>query len=618
MTIGTTISSIVAEGNGSNTNFPFPFLVPAASDLVVTYIDADGVETVLTGTQYSVAPNGFDNPSGGTVVYPLSGSPIAAGTNLLIERTLPVIQTVSVSNQGPTFTAIEDGLDYLTMLIQQQNSTIDRAIVGNPSDPAGLNYVLPPVAQRALQTLFFDSAGNVTVGGSASTYVSTAMAPVVAAATIAEGANLLLADPIAGVNVSGSPLFNIGTPVGQGTTSVTSFAAVGIYATSSVAHASSSDEFGLAIGFVTNTGDYGTDSVSRNRVALYSAIDAFAGAGNIWAGKFVTVLRPGACLDNASQILELDFSNQSGVDFGSNIVSAGLIQPAAIGVQVTGNGTNANSAAITVLGNSSSVTLGLWNAGYYVGIDNVNLVGLFDEGRSFGGTGRIGVLQKQYFDIGLSLQGIYSGYGLDMYTASVTANAAMRLRAGHQILARTSLDDDNVELLQTNATTNSLSIYYAALYLGDNPGSPSSAVNSFVLTSGKIGFAPANTGVQVCGSSTNMWSAVWATNGTIQTSDPTLKTDIKPISAVDTGAIIDAIQPIAFRWVDGGGGRPGRRQHWGWNAAEVQDAFEQLGEDFGGFVRADDGSLHLRPDQMLPILWQEVRNLRQPQARSTA
>ena len=32
--------------------------------------------------------------------------------------------------------------------------------------------------------------------------------------------------------------------------------------------------------------------------------------------------------------------------------------------------------------------------------------------------------------------------------------------------------------------------------------------------------------------------------------------------------------------------------------------------EIGGFVRADDDTLAIRPDQMIPILWEEMRRLR--------
>ena len=35
------------------------------------------------------------------------------------------------------------------------------------------------------------------------------------------------------------------------------------------------------------------------------------------------------------------------------------------------------------------------------------------------------------------------------------------------------------------------------------------------------------------------------------------------------------------------------------------------GRDWGGFVRAEDGALALRPDQIIPIVFEEVRRLRE-------
>ena len=52
------------------------------------------------------------------------------------------------------------------------------------------------------------------------------------------------------------------------------------------------------------------------------------------------------------------------------------------------------------------------------------------------------------------------------------------------------------------------------------------------------------------GVSTNRWSAVWAVNGTIQTSDPRLKRDIADLPA--TLPLVLGIRPITFRWDQGG------------------------------------------------------------------
>lgn len=183
MTVGTTISTITIAGNGATTSFDYPFLMPDASDAIVTYTAVGGTQSILAANTYALF--GAGSPNGGTVTYPLSGSPIPAGSFLTITRSLPLIQGVSVSNQGPTFAAIEGGLDYLTMLIQQVNGDVSRAIVINPAD-IELPIPLPPAAERAGQFLAFDSTGQptvaVAVGGTV--IVSAAMQPVLAAGTL--------------------------------------------------------------------------------------------------------------------------------------------------------------------------------------------------------------------------------------------------------------------------------------------------------------------------------------------------------------------------------------------------------------------------------------------------
>ncbi len=120
MTVGTQTNVTVAQGNGVTTTFSYNFPIADASEAVITYTNASGTKTILTPTQYTIT--GIGGTSGGTVVYPLSGSPIASGTTLTIQRIVPLTQTTSVANQGPTFAAIEEGMDDLEYQIQQISS----------------------------------------------------------------------------------------------------------------------------------------------------------------------------------------------------------------------------------------------------------------------------------------------------------------------------------------------------------------------------------------------------------------------------------------------------------------------------------------------------------------
>ena len=115
------------------------------------------------------------------------------------------------------------------------------------------------------------------------------------------------------------------------------------------------------------------------------------------------------------------------------------------------------------------------------------------------------------------------------------------------------------------------------------------------------------------------FSAVWAANGTIQTSDKRAKADIA--SATLGSDFIKALRPVSYKWIDGGkcdtGERdednnyiyesiPGERTHWGFIAQEVKQAVDAAGVDFGGWVLTDkddpDSQQALRYDQFIAPL----------------
>ena len=124
----------------------------------------------------------------------------------------------------------------------------------------------------------------------------------------------------------------------------------------------------------------------------------------------------------------------------------------------------------------------------------------------------------------------------------------------------------------------------------------------------------------ILGASGMRWTQVWAVNGTIQTSDPSLKTNIKALPYALP--IIAKINPITFQWKVGGFDvihdaagekvstpRPGKRTHWGFNAEEIGAVFAEMNMDFGGYVVGEDGTKHIRPDQLLSVLWKANQEL---------
>lgn len=125
MTVTNAASQAIFLGNAATTSFNFNFIWVDSSDIEVVYTDSDGVETLLIqSTDYTLTLTQAVPPAlwgiGGTVKYPISGSPIASGTTLTVRRILPEVQETVFANQNATFqSAVEQALDYCTMLVQQ-------------------------------------------------------------------------------------------------------------------------------------------------------------------------------------------------------------------------------------------------------------------------------------------------------------------------------------------------------------------------------------------------------------------------------------------------------------------------------------------------------------------
>lgn len=139
MTLPASAGRIVANGNGVTTSWPFNFLIPEASDLVATITEvATGSSTTLLSSQYSVT--GINNPSGGTVTYPLVGSPLPSGWTFTIQRLVPYEQDTDLTNQDGFYAdVLENALDYLTMQTQQLEDAVGRALVVDPFGTATID-----------------------------------------------------------------------------------------------------------------------------------------------------------------------------------------------------------------------------------------------------------------------------------------------------------------------------------------------------------------------------------------------------------------------------------------------------------------------------------------------
>lgn len=168
-------------GTGSVATYAFTFRTFSSSDLQIWEQPSGGTPTQKTvGVDYTVS--GAGSYTGGTVTRVAGNLP--SGTRLTIKRVLAIQQTTDLRNQGEYLAETQEtALDRLTMMVKQQDEKIGRAILAPDTDSA--LGKLPPASERALQMSGFDASGNPIAAQPSSALVSSAMQPVVAAATLA-------------------------------------------------------------------------------------------------------------------------------------------------------------------------------------------------------------------------------------------------------------------------------------------------------------------------------------------------------------------------------------------------------------------------------------------------
>lgn len=169
MTISSQTTSIIYPGNGSQTTFTFNFQIPSDSagnaQVMILIVNSNGTNASIPPSAYTIT--GLDNPAGGVITYPLSGLPLQAGQQIVIERAVPYTQLVAVSNQAFYPHTLEQIADTLTFETQQLAEVDARTLQFLPGD-TGLGF-LPPVALRKGLVLGFDPTTGAPIavtGGS--------------------------------------------------------------------------------------------------------------------------------------------------------------------------------------------------------------------------------------------------------------------------------------------------------------------------------------------------------------------------------------------------------------------------------------------------------------------
>lgn len=123
MTVSAASPESTFLGNGVNTTFTFAWPGVSTSYINVYFVDSSGTQTLLPSTDYLITLN---SPAagqiwgiGGTVNYPLAGSPISSGQQLLVQRVVPYAQQTNVANQTAYPVSVQTALDTLCFEIQQ-------------------------------------------------------------------------------------------------------------------------------------------------------------------------------------------------------------------------------------------------------------------------------------------------------------------------------------------------------------------------------------------------------------------------------------------------------------------------------------------------------------------
>lgn len=172
MTVPTTNNTVVFNGNGVTTVFPFGFPFKANGDIKLYSKDASGVvQPVLSGFTLT----GAGSPNGGTVT--MAAAP-ATGTKLVIAREMVIKQLIDLRNQGKFFPEThEEAFDILTMLIQQVSERVDRAVkvdISGDSNPDALIQGINNVAAAAQASASASASSAAAASGSASAAGSSA------------------------------------------------------------------------------------------------------------------------------------------------------------------------------------------------------------------------------------------------------------------------------------------------------------------------------------------------------------------------------------------------------------------------------------------------------------
>lgn len=171
MTVSSTTTRNSYTGNGSTTVFAYGFKIFDDDDItVILRTTATGAETVQTKTtHYSVS--GVGSASGGNITF--GTAPTSAQTVVLLRQTAQTQTTDYTPNDPFPASSHEDALDKLTLLAQDQQDELDRAIKLSRTNTMTSTEFTVGSTDRANKVLSFDSSGELAVTQELGTFKGT-------------------------------------------------------------------------------------------------------------------------------------------------------------------------------------------------------------------------------------------------------------------------------------------------------------------------------------------------------------------------------------------------------------------------------------------------------------
>lgn len=183
MTVTNTDSSVTQQGNGVTTIWPFDFLIPTGTEQVTLTDLTTGLEgAALDESLYSIT--GTDDENGGTVTYPLVGSPLSNLFKITIRRNEEPVQELNLTSQsGYNPVELENTLDKIVRIEQQILERVLRAVTIAPGSALTAEELLTEIMQAAVDAAASeDAAAASAIAAAASAAAAATFNPALFAA----------------------------------------------------------------------------------------------------------------------------------------------------------------------------------------------------------------------------------------------------------------------------------------------------------------------------------------------------------------------------------------------------------------------------------------------------